>query len=277
MPGTDPSEEFETHRKDAARPDEERPDWLVGAEEGAQAEAERDAPVAQTPLRLVKPAAEATGAGAPPARTEKPQAWKAAASSVPRLSHVEADDEDRPIVTQRPKEPVWAEPDVEDAAAHGLGSFVDDGADPGADPLDPAPARSAPAPVPVRPFAEPWWAVALDMVRTNRALQLGILAAVVAVAAWLMWPQSEPTVSIRAIREHPERYSGETVRVRGTVGDVYPVGGAHAFYLEQGGDTIVVFSRVRVPQRNDHVRLSGSVSMGYLDGVARPALFEIAE
>jgi hypothetical protein len=67
------------------------------------------------------------------------------------------------------------------------------------------------------------------------------------------------------------------VRVQGRVGDVYEVGGAYAFYLEQGRDTIVVFSRVRQPYRNERLHVSGSVSMGYLDGIARPSLFESAE
>ena len=84
-------------------------------------------------------------------------------------------------------------------------------------------------------------------------------------------------MSIRSIHDHPERFDGVTVRVRGKVGDVYEIGGAYAFYLEQGRDTIVVFSRIRRPYRNEKLQVAGSVSMGYLDGVARPSLFEINE
>lgn len=268
---TDPSEDFESHRHAHEPPAEDRPNWLVGAEEGARAESERPDAPAPVPLRLVKPAGEA-----PPAQKKaKPEAWKAAASSVPRLQHVDAADDDQPIVTHRSQEPRWAEP----AGSRGrpeLAADPDLVDDLAADPLDPSPVRAAPAaPVPV--LNEPWWAIALDALQTSRPLQIGLAAAVIAAVAWMMWPRSDNTVPISDIRNHPERFSGATVRVQGKVGDVYEVGGAHAFYLVQGGDTIVVFSRVRAPLRNERVRVSGSVSMGYMDGVARPALFEIIE
>jgi hypothetical protein len=276
MSGNEPTEDFEQHRRPPETPPEERPDWLVGAEEGAQSEAERDVPAPV--LRLVRPAG---ASDSPAAGKPKPEAWKAAASSVPRLRHVEKEDDDQPIVTHRAPHAARPEPEPvrPDLRLHIAGDDEERMDDLTADPLDPAPARTARA-APVRHvpvFEEPWWAVALDTVRTSRPIQLGGLAAVLAFAAYVMWPRSEPTVSIGTIREHPERFSGATVRVQGKVGDIYDVGGAHAYYLVQGRDTIVVFTRVGSPLRNERVRVSGSVSMGYLDGVARPALFEIAQ
>src|SRR5882672_5177897 len=72
-----------------------RPNWLVGADEGASAEQSREgAPADAPPLRLARPDAdlEQRGGGVPlPSRTEPPaeaaatRPWVAAASSVPRL------------------------------------------------------------------------------------------------------------------------------------------------------------------------------------------------
>lgn len=279
-------EAFESHRRnETPAPDAERPDWLVGAEEGAQAERERDAPPAAH-LKLVPPGPDAAAA---PGSREKapapPQAWKAAASSVPKLQRVEgAGGATSPAPRARAAKSAWAEPgfgaadqagapDCDDfpagAELHGAAAEADD---PLAVPQAPAPA-AAHRPV----LDEPWWTVAVDALQTHRPLQLGLLAVVLALVAWFAWPRSQPTVSIRSIHDHPERYDGVTVRVQGKVGDVYEIGGAYAFYLEQGRDTIVVFSRARRPYRNEKLQVAGSVSMGYLDGVARPSLFEIVE
>ena len=65
------------------------------------------------------------------------------------------------------------------------------------------------------------------------------------------------------------------VHVEGRVGEVFPVGGGYAFYLRDGRDTMVVFTRSRTPERDEHVKIDGTVSTGYLDGQARTALFEI--
>jgi len=279
-----PDEGFETHRRNDPAPDAERPDWLVGAEEGAQAEEQREAPPAPH-LKLVRPAQGAGPAPTPGAapKPSRPEAWKAAASSVPKLQRVEdaAAAPRRPAPPPAPKaEPAWAEPAFGATGAREPDGFSDFGGA-GSDPvLDDDPLAVAPAaPAPQRPTAldEPWWTVAIDTVRTSRAMQLGVLAALLAVLAWFMWPRSQPTIAIGTIHDHPERYDGVTVRVQGKVGDVYEIGGAYAYYLQQGRDTIVVFSRVRRPYRNEKVHVAGSVSMGYLDGVARPSIFEVPE
>ena len=64
------------------------------------------------------------------------------------------------------------------------------------------------------------------------------------------------------------------MRVNGRVGEVFHVGGGYAFYLLQGRDTIVVFTRSRVPVPRQNVTVVASVSTGFLDGAPRQALFE---
>ena len=84
------------------------------------------------------------------------------------------------------------------------------------------------------------------------------------------------TISISTIRHHPERFDGAAVKIKGRVGEVFMVGGGYAFYLHQGRDTMVVFTRSRVPIRREEVTIAGSISNGMLDGKSRQALFETA-
>jgi hypothetical protein len=57
---------------------------------------------------------------------------------------------------------------------------------------------------------------------------------------------------------------------------VFHVGGGYAFYLLDGRDTLVVFTRSRTPVERQHVRISGTMSNGSLDGLPTLALFESA-
>jgi hypothetical protein len=52
------------------------------------------------------------------------------------------------------------------------------------------------------------------------------------------------------------------------------MGASYVFNLRQGRDTIVVYSRTRRPRLHETVRATGIVSIGYLDGAPRVALFE---
>jgi hypothetical protein len=144
-------------------------------------------------------------------------------------------------------------------------------------PPPPGAAGAGPARPPMRPLKESWVAVAIDELRSNRLVQLGIAVVIGLLSVWTFWPRETPTLPISRIHAEPHRYDGRTVRLRGRVGDVFQVGAGYAFYLLQGSDTIVVFTRSRVPKKRENLSVSGSVSMGYLDGIARPALFEEAE
>ena len=100
-----------------------------------------------------------------------------------------------------------------------------------------------------------------------------ILGAVVLIGAWGMSAAKEPNIAIRRIHNHPAEFDGRTVVLKGRVGSVFQVGGSYAYYLLQGRDTIVVFTRGGRPTPGPNTKVHGSISIGYLDGVARPALF----
>lgn len=100
-----------------------------------------------------------------------------------------------------------------------------------------------------------------------------LLGAVLLLGVWGMRSFKEPGVSIRRIHNHPAEFDGRTVTLRGRVGSVFEVGGNYAYYLLQGRDTIVVFTRGGRPATSPNAEVHGSVSIGYMDGVARPALF----
>jgi hypothetical protein len=136
----------------------------------------------------------------------------------------------------------------------------------------PAPAGS-PA---LEPLKEPWWLVALDAVRSDRRLQIGAGAAfcLVMLGFWFL-PRGIGTTPLSQVRRHPAQYDGLSVTVRGRVGhDVFPVGGGWAFYLVQGRDTIVAYTRTARPEPHTAITLKGQVSTGFLDGQPRQALFE---
>ena len=104
-------------------------------------------------------------------------------------------------------------------------------------------------------------------------------AGVVALAllAFWMWPRGVGTTSLSDVRRNPSQFDGRAVVVRGRVGDdVFAVGTGWAFYLMQGRDTIVTFTRSQTPTPREVITVKGQVSTGFLDGVPRQALFEDA-
>jgi hypothetical protein len=302
MSTTDP---FETDESNAASegarasetPSSARPDWLVGAEEGVDAELARrknaeagaDAPVLKRrelpqeeiegrprwtspgPVSLSRPAEpEATGAGpvpkAPAAQPAKPVAWTAAASSVPSLRVIRGQGPERPAPPARALQP-------DDL----LAEFPDDSGPPQPHlaAVGPGTAGASGAPAPrVAPPRESWWLVAVDAVRTQPRVQVLLGLLVVILAAWIFWPRTSHSVQVSDILLHAERWDGRTVEVSGRTGEVFPLGGSYAFNLHSGSDTLVVFTRSRVPRPRQRVTVSGTVSTGYLDGVPRMSLFE---
>ena len=111
---------------------------------------------------------------------------------------------------------------------------------------------------------------------TSKPFLILVLAVVAVMAVMMFRPREEQTTSIAAIRRHPERFEGRPVQVSGRVGEVFTVGGGYAFHLHQGRENIVVFTRSRVPVRSEKVTVTGSLSIGTLDGKPRHALFETA-
>lgn len=122
----------------------------------------------------------------------------------------------------------------------------------------------------------PWWMQLPQLLREDRRVQ-GLAALVVVVLlAIAFWPRPEKSLPIGAIRRDAVRYDGQQVKIAGRVGEVFAVGGGHTFYLHQGRDTIVVFTRTRTPRRGDKVTLTGMVSTGYFNGQSGTAVFESA-
>ena len=79
--------------------------------------------------------------------------------------------------------------------------------------------------------------------------------------------------SISHIRSAASQYQGRALRISGRVGDVFEMGGSYVYYLLQGRDTMVVFTHGAAPRPGATISVEGTLSIGYLDGAARPALF----
>ena len=87
-------------------------------------------------------------------------------------------------------------------------------------------------------------------------------------------PGEPGSESLSRIRQHPEAFDGRQVSLRGKAGETFLIGGNYVFQLRQGRDTIVVYSRTRRPSMHESVLATGTISIGYLDGVPRLALIE---
>jgi hypothetical protein len=199
--------------------------------------------------------AEIAAGPARPRRTAPSGPWAPVASSVPVLK----------LAPPTEPEPVEEEPAaVSPARPRGL---------PGRDEDRPR----AVVPPPLAPLQEPWWVIVLDTLRSSRPAQLsvaGVLLAAVLGGYW-MWPRGAGTTSLSDVRRYPSQFDGRGVTVRGRVGDdVFAVGAGWAFYLMQGRDTIVTFTRIQAPRPHEVLTVKGQVSTGFLDGVPRQALFE---
>ena len=125
--------------------------------------------------------------------------------------------------------------------------------------------------------ALPWWMHIPAQIKTDRRLQILLGVAVVALIVIANWPRGPQPEPLGNITKHPDKYDGHIVTVAGRVGDVFEVGGGHAYYLMQNKDTLVVFTRGVAPRRRDKLTLSGTVSTGYLDGEPHLALFELSK
>jgi hypothetical protein len=275
----EPPEGFENHPGGAAAGQpagDQRPDWLVGAEEGAQSEYRRDdsvegnAPaervIPMPELRRPAPARiglplESRPAPAPPA-PPRAVAWSGVGNSIPRLTQ-ESEGEVRTAFTPRNQDDDVAPLPEDDTGMLSVASTSSS---------SPSSARSTARPV----LEEPWWVVVGERLTGDRRILFGVGAAlVVVIGAFVLWPRANTSASVKEIRRHPDQWEGRSVQVSGRVGDdVFPLGSGYVFHLLQGRDTIVVFTRSRIPERRQRVNVIGEVSAGYLDGRARLAILE---
>lgn len=123
----------------------------------------------------------------------------------------------------------------------------------------------------------PWWMQIPQLLREDARAQGVVAVVVVALLAVTFWPRAEKTMSLGGISHDPAHYDGQNVKVSGRIGETFEVGGGHAFYLHQGRDTLVVFTRSRTPRRGQKVTLVGTVSTGYLNGQSGTAIFESSQ
>jgi hypothetical protein len=237
----------------------ERPDWLVGADEGLLAEQGHEwdtAPRDHKPvLRRIDSPRETPAA---PAKSEPPKAWTAAAPSVPKLTIVPKRErpQQAPEISDEP--PTTSAP--EESLEH-----------------EESEARVVAPVIPIRPPDEPLWMVWAEILATHRPLQIGLAVTIVGLVTVAYWPRQDGRgVPLGEIRKHPEKFEGRSVKVQGKVGEVFDIGSGYVFHLIQGRDTVVVFSPARRPETHAKVRVAGNVTTGYLDGVARVAIFEAA-
>lgn len=272
----------------------DRPDWLVSAEDGLESEFARkdpgpagerrkleiklSRPIAPeeepqpmaptlpkptlTRLPDVEPPVPLSSRGAPtvpaPPQSAGLQAWSAAASGVPRPRIEAAEEAAFPLAMEARPAPEGVEsafPEDEPEAAD-------------------AGEVAAAVPTGGPKLREAWWLVAFDALRSDRKVQLLAGLVVVLVVAGAFAFRGEPVVPLKKIRGNPAQFDNASVKVAGRVGEVFAVGGGYAFYLHQGRDTLVVFTRSRTPLTRENVTLRGSISTGYLDGRPRQALFE---
>jgi len=246
--------------KKASGPEAFKP--LSSAEEIASAPPAERKPLPER--AATPPAPEPPAPAAPPAAGEAgpghPVPWKAAASSVPKLRQQPA-----PL----------PEPASTEAEFSGFTQDAIAGADYG----DKDAARSAADAGARSPLSAelPLWEVWLERARAlPRPVVIGVAAGVLVVAGLFAFfvPRGPASIPLARIRQHPEAYDGRIIKVQGQAGETFTVGGNFVFDLRQGRDTIVVYSRTRRPSLHERVEATGTVSIGYLDGAPRLALFE---
>lgn len=259
------------HREGEEPENDVRPDWLVSSEQIEHKKSEDlDADLPPLPQQIQYRNSIPPPRSTAPPEPVGPKAWTGAASSVPTLK-IERKPRSRqdarnaePVALPRALDPDDREEDDEQEL-HSLSTFSDDAA-PEAAP------RMAPA---HKPRHEPFWVIALDTLRSEPKVQLLVLAVVLlTILGITLWPRSEPGVSLAAIKRDPSRWDAQRVRVHGKVGDVFRLGGGYAYYLHQGRDTMVVFTRGDRPRSRRPIEVVGNVSTGFLDGAPRQAIFE---
>lgn len=284
--------------------DDDGSNWLCGPEEGLESEALWRAAGQSAPApKLIRPGgANAPGDPEPGAVTERrggPHAprgpvgavapeddtssdisrgpamvWEPGANSVPVLSHAPAPEEaDAPPAAPPQPDPAMDFP-MDDAEERARASAEAAAA---AEQAGKPHAVVAPDAFDLRDAPVPWWMMLPQLLREDRRAQALAGLVVVALLTVMFWPKAEKSLSLGSIRRDPAAWDGRAVKVAGRIGEVFEVGGGHAFYLHQGRDTLVVFTRSRSPRRGDRVALIGTVSTGYLNGQSGTALFETAQ
>ena len=243
-----------------------KPDWLVSAHEALESE--------MTPGGEPEPAA-------PDPRAATPQPPRSSGPRPPNPYEGFAQSAAGRIASSNWVEASYTAPDPSLAGARAAAEPPEPEADPSADASDELAGPETPTAAtekaygsPLPPPKEAWWELLLARVFTPVGLAALGAVVIVIIAASLLFGPKDNSVPLSKIRRDPVGYDGKAVKVSGKVGEVYPVGGGYSFYLLQGRDTIVVFTRSRTPVPNERVSVSGVISTGVLNGAPRQALLE---
>lgn len=260
-----------------------RPDWLVGADEALSTNTYSPP---ENRRELPKPTPTIDDSERP--KPAQPSfAHLAPRPSQPTPLRIKPPSGD-PAVSMFESPNAWMTKGSAASRPHPVSDEAAEAAPPAADPIgdgEAAPPRKAvygvviakgtPQTAPQStPQTTPWWEDAVARVRSDRRVQLLIAGIAFLIVLVSMTAHESTAVPISRIKRHPQTFDGQVVTVRGRVGEVFVVGGGYAFYLIQGRDSIAVFTRLR-PGPRRKLEVTGSVSTGYLEGVPRPALFEV--
>jgi len=246
----------------------DRPSWLVGADEAFDADATGQQPDPARPhVPMPPPRAVAPPTVNPYANMSRQGDDFALGASWRETGYSAGAEGWKPPTTSGPA-----------AASHAPVEEEEEAPEPDDDLAGPetpdAIAERAKAPPPPPPPAP--WQRALDLATSPGGLVgIGVVLVAIVTLSLVGHHEKGTGVAIAAIHRNSSQWDGREVHVHGKVGDeVYPMGGGYAFYLLQGRDTLVVFTRSRTPAPHQSLAISGVVSTGYLGGQARPSLLE---
>lgn len=269
-----------------------RPEWLVSAEDGVGAEASRMSIASRPPVikpgmpKPPKPAPPVAAGGAqapfqmaiagstpagdftrspasppPPSSTGPTTAPGAAGAALPSNPFAAAFREEAATGTAKaakvPDDVPWIEPELK-------------------------PVRKDRVPVRLASSSPEPGAKARSAWTDNPTVRLGAvvaLAVVLAVVAFSFRPRGEEQASgtrIAEIRKNPQAFDGQMVTVSGRVGEIFQIGPSWAYYLHDGHDALLVFTRKGAPETLKRYTVTGTISTGQLEGDHRPSLFERA-
>jgi hypothetical protein len=264
-------------------PDPDHPSsWLVGPDEGLAAEVERvesKTGPTPTPTLLRRPGAPAPEPPRPATPSQvgrvvpEPEdasalqhglggmQWAPGADSVPSIRRAEPSHYVPEATRDFP---------MDDAEERGRRGVSHDDFEDGPQPHEVVRPEAFDTSAPV----VPWWMQLLHTFGADRRIQVIIGLVLVVLVTVALWPRGERPMSVGHLRRLGASMDGVQVLVSGKVGQVFPVGGGYAYYLQDGRDTLVVFTRVSHPMQRRPITVRGTMSVGYLDGVATEALFE---
>jgi len=256
----------------APGPGGDRPSWLVGADEALDAESTGQEQPERPHVPIPPPRGAAPPIKNPYANMARQGDDFALGSSWREMGYAVEVSRTTPAAAAEAPPPDDAAapptPEVEAATEPAQPKALDD------DFAGPETPRAKPARIVPPPKPPTLWERAGALATTPGGIIVMVAALVILIGIRLIVHAKVDGTPVAWIHHHGADFDGRKVRVHGKVGEVYPFGGGYAFYLLQGRDTLVIFTRTRTPVTDQIVTVDGVISTGFLDGVSRQALFE---